>query len=94
MLNNKDQNIILQIDKLLKECTSETLLEPDIERYERITEMISKNDDICRESVKAVKKRLAVKNSKSQIYTLEFLEFATCLGDHILHQVPGTQAGF
>lgn len=46
MPNNKDLNVILKLEKLIKESTSETLLEPDIERFERIAQMICENDDM------------------------------------------------
>ena len=45
MLNTKDLKIILNLEKLIREATSETQIEPDLDRYERISQMIAKSDE-------------------------------------------------
>ena len=65
MLNTKDLKIILVVEKLIRESTSETLLEPDVDRFEQISQMVNINDDICREALKEVKKRLGSRHSKT-----------------------------
>lgn len=40
----------------------------------------------AKEGIKFIKKRLGVKNPKTQLYTLEFLEYGTCVGDQVFHE--------
>jgi len=86
MLNTEDLKVILNLEKLIRESTSETLLEPDTDRYERIVQMICLNEDVCKEGIKEIKKRLSARHTKTLLYALELLEFCTCLGKNTFWQ--------
>ena len=83
IVNPKDLKVILTMEKSIKDCTSETQLEPDLEKFESISQMIGKNEDISSQGQKEIKKRQSSRHSKTLCYTLEQLEFCTCLGNSV-----------
>lgn len=78
--------VIGELDKLLKESTSTTVLKPDISRFQRMAELINSKPTIPKEFVKLLKSRLAAaKHPKSQYLLLDLIEYTTCKCNIHLH---------
>lgn len=66
-----------QADKLVEEATAETLQAPDWMKNMQICDMVNLEQIAGQDIVRALKKRLAMKNSTVQLLTLSLLE--TCV---------------
>lgn len=71
--------VVGELDKLLKESTSNTMLKPDLARFQRMAELINSKPTIPKEFAKLLKSRLAAaKHPKSQFLLLDLIEYTTC----------------
>lgn len=83
-----DQNIkaVAELEKLVNEATSQTLLKPDINRLKRISEIINSRSTMPKPFVNLIKTKLSsAKHPKSQLLLLELIEYTTCKCGQTLH---------
>jgi hypothetical protein len=83
-----DQNIkaVAELEKLVNEATSQTLLKADLNRLKRISEIINSRSTMPKPFVNLIKTKLAsAKHPKSQLLTLELIEYTTCKCGQTLH---------
>lgn len=76
-----EQNIkaLGELDKLLSESTSQTVLKPDLSKFKRISEIINSKTNIPKEFMKLLKtKIMSLKHPRSQLLLFELIEFTTC----------------
>lgn len=76
-----DQNIkiLSELEKLLTESTSQTVLKPDPAKFKRIVDLINSKLSVPKEFTKMIKSKImAVKHPRSQLMLFEILEYTTC----------------
>ena len=76
-----EQNIkaLGELDKLLAESTSQTVLKPDMVKFKRISEIINSKTNIPKDFMKLLKtKIMCLKHARSQLLLFELIEYTTC----------------
>ena len=83
-----EQNIkaMTELEKLLTEATSQTMIKPDQMKFKRIVEILNSRANLPKEFAKLLKNKImSLKHPRSQIMLFEVLEFTTCKGSSPLH---------
>ncbi len=84
MNNNIKQ--VMQLEKLLLESSSPTLLKPDLGKFKQVADLINSNKTLPRRFVALVKSNLSGrKHHKTQLLILELLEYTTINCNMSLH---------
>lgn len=83
-----DQQIkaLTELDKLLTETTSPTVLKPDLAKFKRMSEILNSRTNLPKEFVKVLRSKImSLKQPRSQLMLFELMEFTTCKCPGPLH---------
>ena len=74
------------IEKLLSECSSQTLLKPDLSKMEKLAELVNSSPAAGKIFVGQLRTKLAqLKHQRAQLHLLELIEFLTVRCGQTLH---------
>lgn len=75
------QNIkdVAELDKLLSESTSQTVMKADLAKFKRIADILNSKTNIPKEFAKMLKSKIMMlKHPRSQMMLFEIIEYTTC----------------
>jgi hypothetical protein len=68
-----------ELDKLLTETTSPTVLKADLAKFKRISDILNSRTNIPKDFVKALRSKImSLKHPRSQLMLFELMEYTTC----------------